>query len=775
MATGGVDDIKALSQRFKRDDMLELLRNAGRKVKGNLVQCPFDGCKDKGAAHLDLRVHDVSGRAMAYCHSCSKSGDYIEVYRAVHQVDLATALERLRDFQPPTPKPNLRVVRAPVLTDSKDKLSSDTVRKVWADLCAGADELGEAYLEGRRLREAVGLGYVRFATEASGSTELRAKAKSGYRVGLLLSDLAGRPMGAQFRTVDPSAEKDNRLRSLTGGHTKGVYFGRPGDVVGSAVVVVTEGIADSLTALLWLKAEQGTAVVGVPGASQVAHLADALEDAGIDVAGRLFVLLAQHDRTSRGNTSLSVFMQLKAKLQSKGADVVLETEPPGEAKDWAEAWQHQQLGTWPPTQVQRLLGGNSAAGDTGMARAPGAAIWQSEDVVDPGNLGRDLSSLTYLLSSDATRVPVCGPGAWRLNEMTDEVEYGSAAMGDDDLAQLRINIEGFRGSMDNKRLRFSKEDVRAVVRSLARRNKYSPVKEYLDRLTHDGVDYIGQLGDVLGLDEQTQGLEREYVRKWLISAVARAYQPGCQADSMLVFQGNEGQFKSRFFEAIASERWCVRFSGDLGNEWKSIEAMRRGWIVELDELDALRRTKEFGTVKAFVTRPVDTYAPKHVREATTVKRAFILGGTVNDFEFLIDEEGDRRFWIVPLKRRIDRDWVVANRDKLWAQARALYVAREPWHLTSDEDALRRKHNEQFKMQHPWQNLLEGYIASELALLDFVTMQELYGKALLLPPPQQNAGTDKLVGTILRKLGWERGFQGRHRTRGWKRIGGAHAE
>lgn len=767
MATGGVDDIKQLASRFKREDLLELLRNAGRKVKGNLVQCPFDGCKDKGPGSLDLRVHDVGGRAMAYCHSCAKSGDYIEVYRAVHQVDLPTALERLRDYQPPAPKPHLRVVRAPVLTESKDKLSADTVRKVWADLCAGADELGEAYLEGRRLREAVGLGYVRFATEASGSTELRAKAKAGYRVGLLLSDLAGRPLGAQFRTVAPNAEKDNRLRSLTGGHTKGVYFGRPGDVVGSAVVVVTEGIADTLAALLWLKSEPGTAVVGVPGAGQVAHLADALEDAGVDVAGRLFVLLSQHDKTARGNTSLSVFMQLKAKLQQRGADVVMETEPPNEAKDWAEAWQQQQLGPWPPTQVARLLGGNSAAGETGMARAQGAAIWHSEELVDPQHLGRDRTSLSWLLSADVTRVPVCGPGEWRLNEMTDEVEYGSAVVTHDDYAQIQLNLESFRGSMDNKRLKFADADIRAVVRTLARKKRYSPVCEYLERLSTDGVDHIAGLGRALGLDEQVHGLELEFLRRWLVAGVARAFEPGCQVDSMLVLQGEEGEHKSRLFEELGG-KWYVATSAELGTI-NAVETMRRGWIIELDEMDAVARTREFSSVKAFITRATDVYVPKYIREAQTVKRASVLGGTVNHQEFLVDEDGLRRFWVIGVRQRIDRLWIREHRDVLWAQAVALYRAKQQWHLEPELEALRREANKQFIVEDPWAPAVRQYVQDN-AFEDFFKPDVVLGHCLKFEARDIDLAAKKRVGRILKGMGFvsELRTEGRDRPRGWAR-------
>jgi predicted P-loop ATPase len=210
-------------------------------------------------------------------------------------------------------------------------------------------------------------------------------------------------------------------------------------------------------------------------------------------------------------------------------------------------------------------------------------------------------------------------------------------------------------------------------------------------------------------------------------------------------------------------------SGDLGGT-NAIETMRRAWIIELDEMDAVKRTKEFSTVKAFITRPADHYVPKWIRESVEVKRSSVLGGTVNDREFLADEDGLRRFWVIPLGKRIDVEWVRTHRDELFSEAVALYRAKQPWHLEPELEQLRRQANEQFTLQHPWQQLVEDYLGDK-AFLDFITMQELYGKALFVSPPQQTGGTDKVVGSILRKLGWYRGVSGpeRARVRGWKRV------
>lgn len=771
----GREGIRDVARRFSREDFFSLLKNAGKAVRGGLCQCPLEGCKDRGADKLDGRVHQ--GRHVPWvfsCHSCSSTVDYVDFYRAVQGVDLAGALEQLRDYTASPSKPPLRLVRAPVLQTSAEKLKPDQVRKAWGEL-ATEDDAGEQYLEGRRLREAVGLELVRFATDESSSSEIRAKAQKGYRVGVLLSSLAGQPLGVQFRTV--LAGEESKLRSLTGGHTKGVYFGRPGDVLGARCVVVAEGLADSLATLLWVKQEPDTAVVGVPGAGNIAALGDALEDAGVDVTGQLWVLLAQHDRGKRGNTSLAAFMQLKSRLQSKGADVVLEPEPPGDEKDWARAWQLEQLGEWPPTQVRRYLGGDSTAGETNMTRATGAAIWHSEEPVEPEHLGQDLTSLAYLLSAEVTRVPICGRGEWRLNELTDEIEYAGTPLQRGDYTRIRLNMETYRAGMNNKRLRFADLEVRAMAYALAEKKKYSPVREYLERLgPADGADWWRRCGvEAMGLDAQAHGLELTYLRLWAISAVARAYVPGCQVDTALVLQGDEGQHKSRFFqELVPHQRLFVRFMGDLSNEWKAIEAMRRGWIVELDEMASLQRARDYAEVLAFVARDVDTYSPKHVREATPVPRTFVLGGTVNPEQFLADETGDRRFWVVRVRSVINREWLREHRDQLWAQALAEYRAGAQWHLPRELEELRRTANREHKAQHPWQDLVAEYFVDK-PFVDFVPTQEIYGKALFVEPAAQGTGTHKILAGVMRSLGWWQAVQpqGAHgRVRGWKRQVGS---
>jgi predicted P-loop ATPase len=84
---------------------------------------------------------------------------------------------------------------------------------------------------------------------------------------------------------------------------------------------------------------------------------------------------------------------------------------------------------------------------------------------------------------------------------------------------------------------------------LAQRRRYNPVVDYLERVSQDAVPIsIDNLASRYFLT--TNPLYDVFVKKFLISAVARAYQPGCKVDTALILQGSQGQGKSSFFAAL---------------------------------------------------------------------------------------------------------------------------------------------------------------------------------------------------------------------------------
>jgi hypothetical protein len=64
----------------------------------------------------------------------------------------------------------------------------------------------------------------------------------------------------------------------------------------------------------------------------------------------------------------------------------------------------------------------------------------------------------------------------------------------------------------------------------------------------------------------------------------------------------------------------------------------------------------------------------------------VLVGTTNENTYLRDRTGNRRFWPVPVRRRINTDWLAKFRDQLFAEAYALYLQSEPFTPTPEDEA-----------------------------------------------------------------------------------------
>jgi predicted P-loop ATPase len=89
-----------------------------------------------------------------------------------------------------------------------------------------------------------------------------------------------------------------------------------------------------------------------------------------------------------------------------------------------------------------------------------------------------------------------------------------------------------------------------AVQSVAMDRRFHPVREYLDPLTWDGTKRLDTwLSLYLGAEpnEYTAAVGA----RWLISAVARIYQPGAKADCCLILEGVQGLRKSTALKTLA--------------------------------------------------------------------------------------------------------------------------------------------------------------------------------------------------------------------------------
>jgi predicted P-loop ATPase len=369
-------------------------------------------------------------------------------------------------------------------------------------------------------------------------------------------------------------------------------------------------------------------------------------------------------------------------------------------------------------------------------------------------LTKGLASAVDILSNPGLRELLLGPGELELNEMTQAPEFGRRQVNEALQLQFRNQVArrimGQRGKGDQTeeyRVEFSPETTADAFKLVCSEHSYHPVREYLSSLPRTPMAAIAAVAKLLG----QQGIGATLLRKWAIGCVARAYQPGCQVDTVLILVSEkQGQGKSSFFRSIAGDAWFSDSPMDISNK-DSLMQLSDAWIYEWGELSSMRRP-DWETIKGFTTSRVDAYRAPYARTVTRNPRTAVIVGTTNRTDFLGDASGNRRWW--PIKvGKIDQEWVRKLREDFWAEAREAYLAEEPWWFdedTTEAQAIGELH-QAVEHHDEWESILSKHLAE---IAEVVTV----GKCLThigVDAADQDKAKQMRCADVLRKLGWTR--------------------
>ena len=296
-------------------------------------------------------------------------------------------------------------------------------------------------------------------------------------------------------------------------------------------------------------------------------------------------------------------------------------------------------------------------------------------------------------------------------------------------------------------LKVAPQVVAEAVKVAAQRNAFHPVRDYFEGLEHDGTPRLATWLTAY-MRAETSSYTEAVGRWWMISAVARIYQPGAKCDHLVIFESPQGFGKSTALKLLAGNDWFTDEIGDLGSKDAAMQLQGR-LIVELAELDALRKA-EWSRVKAFLSRCSDNYRPPWGRRVVDVPRQCIFGGSTNHSQYHQDETGARRLWGVPCGRA-DLTALERDRSQLWAEAVAEYRdGKEWWPTTAAEHAELAERQEDRRQADPW----EPQIADWLALpRGEVTTANILSSCLDKKVGDWTRADENRIGACMRALGW----------------------
>lgn len=293
---------------------------------------------------------------------------------------------------------------------------------------------------------------------------------------------------------------------------------------------------------------------------------------------------------------------------------------------------------------------------------------------------------------------------------------------------------------------------------VAVKHAFHPIKEYLDSLVWDGHERVETIMiEYLGAEDND--CVRAFTRKILVAAVTRIYRPGAKFDYCVVLIGPQGAGKSYIVKRLGKEWHSDSLITVKGKE--AYEQLQGAWILEMAELTATKKV-DVEAVKHFISKAEDTFRVAYGRHNETFKRQCVFFGSTNDYDFLNDPTGNRRFLPITVTGSGTKNmWVDLTEeevDQIWAEAKALFEQGESLALSKEIEEkaqeIQAAHTQENPIAESIRNYLEIPVPTNWYELDIGTRRAYLHMGQSDSQPAKTMKLNKVCAQMV----WEELFQ-----------------
>ncbi len=255
-------------------------------------------------------------------------------------------------------------------------------------------------------------------------------------------------------------------------------------------------------------------------------------------------------------------------------------------------------------------------------------------------------------------------------------------------------------------------NIKNFVTLLADSNQFNPVTEWIESVAWDGVSRLDAFYDTVQEDTSkcSSKMKRIVMMRWAVSAIAAAFSPnGVMARGVLVFQGVQYSGKTRWIDALAPKDMELIKTGRALNvhDKDSVKQIVSAWISELGELDATFKKSDIAALKAFITADTDELRRPYAAAESRYARRTVFAASVNESNFLQDDTGNSRFWVIPIVSINHAHQL--DMQQVWAEFYLLWKGGEKHYLTNSEMAMLNGHNESFTAPDPIFEMVSSHL------------------------------------------------------------------
>ena len=287
---------------------------------------------------------------------------------------------------------------------------------------------------------------------------------------------------------------------------------------------------------------------------------------------------------------------------------------------------------------------------------------------------------------------------------------------------------------------------------------FHPFRHYFSRLPPwDGQNHILALSSTVmvrgGIDMQMRFYE--YLRKWFVAMVASWCDDDEVNQTVLVFIGEQGSYKTTWFANLLPPELRHYFRIKVNASHMKPDdyiALSQFGLVCLEEL-APMKPMQVETMKSMVTAPAIDERKPYGRYPEHMPHVASFCGTGNNVQFLNDPSGNRR-WLPFLVERIEnpRDHPF-DYENIYAEAYALYRQGFCHYFTKAEEDALREHNKTFEVPQSAHEIIEKHFRkpSEGERGTFYTSTDILTHIGYLPVLNL---TPEKIGAAMQALGFQ---------------------